>query len=89
MNETTDSAGMAQSSGEAVGGVISGIPGTLGDFFTGVGKGAGVNGILDWAALIIGIALLVSVVRGLKRGRIVGPVVSGFIAVALMGWAVS
>ncbi|WOJ92850.1 hypothetical protein R0135_13795 [Congregibacter variabilis] len=89
MDEATESGGMAQSSGEAVGGVISGIPGTLSDFFAGVGKGAGVNGMIDWAALIIGIALLVSVVRGLKRGRIVGPVVSGFIAVALMGWAVS
>ncbi|MDP5052276.1 MAG: hypothetical protein NWP69_00685 [Congregibacter sp.] len=89
MNDTTDSGGIAQSSGEAVGGFLSGIPGGLSDFFAGVGKGAGVNGMFDWAALIIGIALLLGAARGIKRGRIVGPIVSGFVAVALMGWAVS
>lgn len=89
MDETSNSGGLAQSSGEAVGGVISGIPGTLSDFFGGVAKGAGVNGMLDWAMLVVGIALLLGAARGIKRGKIVGPLLSGFIAVALMGWAVS
>ncbi|WP_439106125.1 hypothetical protein [Congregibacter sp.] len=89
MDETTQGGGLAESSGEAVGGFLSGIPAALSDFFAGVGKGAGVNGMFDWAALIIGLALLLGAARGIRRGRIVGPVVSGFIAVALMGWAVS
>ena len=89
MDEATQDGGLAQSSGEAVGGFLSGIPGALSDFFAGVGKGAGVNGMFDWVALVIGIALLIGAARGLRRGRIVGPLVSGFFAVALMGWAVS
>jgi pilus assembly protein TadC len=89
MAETADSGGMLQSIGEAVGGFLSGIPSAISSFFAGVGKGAGVHGMLDWAALIIGIALLISAIRGLKRGRIVGPMVSGAIAVGLMGWAVT
>ncbi|WOJ97031.1 hypothetical protein R0137_00315 [Congregibacter brevis] len=89
MDEATEAGGIAQSSGEAVGGFLSGIPSTLSDFFAGIGKGAGVNGMFDWAALVIGIALLLGAARGIRRGRIVGPIVSGFIAVAMMGWAVS
>ncbi|WP_439101787.1 hypothetical protein [Congregibacter sp.] len=89
MDEGTQDGGLAQSSGEAVGGFLSGIPAALRDFFAGVGKGAGVNGMFDWIALVIAIALLIGAARGIRRGRIVGPLVSGFIAVALMGWAVS
>lgn len=89
MDKTTGSGGVAQSSGEVVGGFLSGIPGAISDFFSGVGTGAGVHGFFDWAALILGIAMLLSSIQGFRRGRIVGPVVSGFVAVALMGWAVT
>lgn len=80
---------MLQSIGEAVGGFLAGIPPAVGSFVAGVGEGAGVYGVLDWTALILGIALLLSVFRGLTRGRIVGPIVRGAIGIALMGWAVS
>lgn len=83
-----ESAEVSRSIGEAVGAFLSGIPGAISGFFSGVGAGAGVHGILDWSAFIIGIALLVSVIRGIKRGRIVGPAVRGLIGVTLMGWAV-
>ena len=36
-----------------------------------------------------GVAFLLSTIRGVRRGRIVGPAIRGVIAVALMGWAVS
>jgi hypothetical protein len=89
MADTTESGGMLQSIGEFVGGILSGIPAALNSFFSGVGEGAGVHGFLDWAALLIGIALLLSVIRGVRAGRIVGPAVRGVIGVALMGWAVT
>lgn len=89
MAETADSGGVVQSAGEGVGGFIAGIPPAISNFFTGVGEGAGVHGIVDWAALIIGIAFLVSVVQGFRQGRIVGPAIRGVIAVALMGFAVA
>jgi len=89
MSDTADADGVLHSAGEGVGGFIAGIPAALGDFFSGVGEGAGVDGVVDWAALIIGLALLLSVVRGVKRGRIVGPMIRGVIAVALMGWAIA
>lgn len=89
MDDTSDSGGILQSVGEALGSFLSAVPGAISSFFTGIARGAGVQGIADWAALIIGIALLVSAIRGLVRGRIVGPLVSGAIGVALMGWAVS
>ena len=89
MDGDAESAGFFQSVGEAIGGFLSGIPGAISSFFGGVGEGAGVNGLFDWIAFIIGIALLLSVIRGVKRGRIVGPFLVGFIGVALMGWAVA
>jgi hypothetical protein len=89
MSDTADADGVLHSAGEGVGGFIAGIPAALGDFFSGVGEGAGVDGVVDWAALIIGLALLLSVIRGVKRGRIVGPMIRGVIAVALMGWAIA
>lgn len=89
MNSRADSGSFLQNVGEGVGNFLSAIPPAIGDFFSGVGQGAGVSGFLDWAALLIGLALLVSVIRGFKRGRIVGPVLRGFIGVALMGWAVA
>lgn len=89
MSDTESSGGIFQSMGETIGGFISGIPPAMGDFFTGVGKGAGVNGILDWTLLLIGIALLLSVIRGLKRGKFIGPAVRGLIGIALMGLAVA
>jgi hypothetical protein len=89
MDETNGSDGILNWLGELVGNFIAAIPGALGDFFTGVGEGAGVNGAADWAALIIGLALLLGGVKGLKDGRIVGPIIGGAIGVALMGWAIS
>ncbi len=89
MDETADNGGVLQSIGEAVGGFLAGIPPAINAFFSGLGEGAGVAGPFDWIALILGLALLLSVIRGLKRGRIVGPVIRGFIGVALMGWAVT
>lgn len=84
-----NSGGFLGSLGEAIGGFIANIPPALGAFFGGVGQGAGVHGLLDWAALLIGLGLLISVVRGVRRGRIIGPAIRGLIGVALMGWAVS
>ena len=89
MSESADADGVLHSAGEGIGGFIAGIPAALGDFFSGVGEGAGVDGVVDWAALIIGLALLLSVIRGVKRGRIVGPMIRGVMAVALMGWAIA
>lgn len=89
MDETNGSDGILNWLGELVGNFIAAIPGALGDFFTGVGEGAGVTGTADWAALIIGLALLLGGVKGLKDGRIVGPIIGGAIGVALMGWAIS
>ncbi|PLW83859.1 hypothetical protein CWI75_00405 [Kineobactrum sediminis] len=88
MSDSADSNGFLRSAGENVGGFLAGIPSAIRDFFSGVGEGAGVYGFLDWAALIIGIALLISAARGFGRGRIVGPVLRGFIGLAVMGWAV-
>lgn len=89
MDETADSGGILQWLGEVVGGFLAGIPPAIGNFFTGVGEGAGVYGFLDWTALIIGIALLLSAIKGLKGGSIIGPILRGAIGVALMGWAIS
>ncbi|MEM1144568.1 MAG: hypothetical protein AAF671_07665 [Pseudomonadota bacterium] len=89
MNNTEESAGFLQTVGESIGGLIAGIPSALGSFFSGVGEGAGVNGLLDWILLLLGLALLLSVIKGIKAGRIVGPALRGVIGVALMGWAVT
>ena len=89
MEETTESGGVLQWLGEVIDGFLAGIPPAIGNFFTGVGEGAGVHGFLDWTALILGIALLLSAVKGLKGGGVVGPILRGAIGVALMGWAVS
>lgn len=89
MSETADSNGFLQSIGEAIGGFISALPSAIGSFFAGLGQGAGVHGALDWTALVVAIALLLSVVRGVKRGRVVGPAVRGLLGVMLLGWAVT
>lgn len=89
MNETADSGNFLRSAGESVGSFLTGIPPAIGSFFGGVGASAGVNGVLDWTALLFGIALLLSTIRGLTRGRIVGSVLRGVIGVALMGWAMT
>jgi hypothetical protein len=84
-----DSGGFLGSLGASIGGFIAQIPAALGEFFGGVGEGAGVHGLFDWAALLIGVGLLISVIRGVRRGRIIGPAIRGVIGVALMGWAVT
>lgn len=89
MDQSTETDSFLQGLGEAVGGFIANLPPAIGSFFSGVGQGAGVHGALDWVALVLGIALMISVVRGVRRGRIVGPALRGLIGVALMGWAVS
>ncbi len=89
MDETSESGSVSESAGEAVGGVLAKVPPAIADFFSGVGEGAGVHGVIDWTALIVGVAFLLSTIRGVRRGRIVGPAIRGIIAVALMGWAVS
>jgi len=89
MNADTDSGGMLQGLGQAVGGFIAGIPDAVRSFFAGLGEGAGVSGVIDWIALVVAIALLLSVLRSVRRGRIVGPFISGAIAIALLGWAVT
>jgi hypothetical protein len=81
--------GFLQSLGEAFGGFLAAIPAGLNSFFGGVGEGAGVHGMFDWVALVLGLALLLSTIRGFSRGRVVGPMLRGVIAVALMGWAVA
>ena len=89
MNETADSGGILRSMGEGLGSVLAGIPPAIGDFFSGVGAGAGLHGIVDWIAMILGIAMLLSTIKGLKQGRIVGPLLRGVIGVAFMGWAIA
>jgi hypothetical protein len=89
MNTDPDSGGMLQGLGQALGGFIAGIPDGVRSFFAGLGEGAGVSGVFDWIALLISIALLLSVVRSVRRGRVVGPFISGAIAIALLGWAVT
>ena len=89
MNTDSESAGMLQSVGQAIGSFIAGIPDAVRGFFAGLGEGAGVSGLFDWIALVIAIALLLSVIRSVRRGRIVGPFISGAIAIALLGWAVT
>jgi hypothetical protein len=89
MSDSNETAGFLASLGEAVGGFIAGIPAALGSFFSGVGEGAGVHGIFDWIALLVGIALLLTAARGIRAGRVLGPALRGVIGVALMGWAVT
>ena len=89
MSSASNSGGFLQSVGEAIGGFIAGIPSAVGSFFAGVGAGAGVQGVFDWTALFIALALLLSTLQGFRKGRILGPALRGFIGVALLGWAVS
>jgi hypothetical protein len=89
MDQATETDSFLQSLGESLGGFLAGLPSAIGSFFSGVGQGAGVHGLIDWIALVVGIALMISVVRGVRAGRIVGPALRGVIGVALMGWAVS
>ena len=89
MAQDEDSGGLLHELGEGVGGFLANLPSAIGEFFAGIGQGAGVHGLLDWAALIIGLALLLSTVRGVRAGRVVGPVLRGFLGVALLGWAVA
>jgi len=72
-----------------VGSFLAGIPPALIDFFGGVATGAGLNGILDWAVMLVGLALLMSAIQGVRRRRIVGPMLSGTIGVMLIGWAIA
>lgn len=89
MDAEAESGGFFRSLGEFIGNALSGIPDALNSLFSGISEGAGVYGFVEWAAFLIGLSFLVSVIAGVKRGRIVGPVVRGFIGVALMGWAVA
>jgi hypothetical protein len=78
-----------RSAGEWVGNLLASIPPALMDFAGGVAAGAGLYGWLDWAAMLLGFALLLSTFRGFRRGRIVGPVLRAAIGVLLMGWAIA
>ena len=89
MSDGNETGGFLASLGETVGGFVAGIPAALGSFFGGVGEGAGVHGVFDWIALLMGIALLLTSARGIRAGRILGPALRGVIGVALMGWAVT
>jgi len=84
-----DAGGILRTAGEGVGSFLPGIPPALVDFFSGVAAGAGLHGVVDWAAMILGLALLLSAIEGFRRRRIVGPMVGGAIGVALMGWAIA
>ena len=89
MSESADADSLLRSIGESVGGFLAGIPPAIGDLFGGIGAGAGLDGILDWTFMIVGIALLVSASRGLTRGRIVLPMLFGVIGIAFMAWSVT
>lgn len=90
MEETAETdSGVLQWLGEMVGNLLSAIPGALGDFFAGVGEGAGISGYADWGAFLIGLGLILSGVKGLTNGNIVGSIISGAIGVGLMSWAVT
>lgn len=90
MRDSPQSSSVLRSAGERVGNVLAGIPPAIRDFFGGIGEGAGLHSAFDWAAMILGLALLLSSIGGLvRRRRIVGPVVSGAIGVALMTWAIT
>lgn len=71
MDVTADSGGVLRSIGEGAGSVLAGIPAAIADFLGGAG--AGVHGIPDWIAMILGIAMLLSTIKGLKQGRTVAP----------------
>lgn len=88
MSDSADSGGFLGAVGESIGGFLAEVPAVIGEFFSGIGEGAGVQGFLGWTAFIVGIALLISAARGFCQGRIVGPSLSGFIGLAAMGWAV-
>ena len=87
--EAADSGGIFSWLGERVGQISRRTAGSIADFFGGVGEGAGVSGFIDWAALLIGLAMILSSAKGLKGGKIVGPILGGAIGGALMGWAIS
>ncbi|GEM_PF-1178017 len=89
MDASAQSGDFLRSAGESVGSFLAGIPPALGHFFGGLGASAGVNGVLDWTTLLFGIALLLSTIQGLMRGRIVGSALRGVMGVALMGWAMT
>ena len=84
-----DAGDILRSAGEGLGSFLAGIPPALVNFFSGVAAGAGLHGVVDWAAMLFGLALLLSAIRGFRRRRIVGPMVGGAIGVALMGWAIA
>ena len=84
-----DAGGILRTAGESVGNFLAGIPPALVDFFSGVAAGAGLHGVVDWAAMIFGLALLLSAIGGFRRRRIVGPMIGGAFGVALMGWAIA
>ena len=47
-----DAGGILRTAGEGVGSFLAGIPPALVDFFSGVAAGAGLHGVVDWAAMI-------------------------------------
>lgn len=89
MEDASESGGILQWLGEMVGNLLSALPSALVDFFTGVGEGAGISGYADWGAFLIGLALILSGIKGLTNGKIVGSIISGAIGVGLMSWAVT
>lgn len=89
MSDSPASSGFLRSAGESIGAFLAGIPPAINDLFAGISAGAGVHGFMDWTALIIGLALLISAIRGFTRGGIVGPMLRGFFGLVAMGWAVS
>jgi len=82
-------AGFLSRVGEAIGGLLSSIPSAWNDFFGGVARGAGIDGWVDWAVLILGLALFISAIGGFRKKALFWPLVRGSVGVALMGWVIA
>ena len=91
----------AGEAGEALGGLIGAVGGalsefwgaigpTVGAFFDGVARGAGLQDAswIAWAALILGALAVLKGVRSVIDGAILSGAIIGLIGVALAAWAI-
>ena len=53
-----DAGDILRSAGEGLGSFLAGIPPALVNFFSGVAAGAGLHGVVDWGAMLLGLTHL-------------------------------
>jgi len=90
--------GGAGEAGEEVGKALTGIAElfgdfapTIGEFFSGIARGAGLEnaGLLQWGGIGLGALLLLGGIKNLLSGSFITAVIEGFLGIALIGYIVS